>query len=97
MDQVKILKEELTRQRRLNIDLEKQVKNYRKMQSNKQLERVQEDVERLQEEKEYKLRRKFKQVSNALQKPLVFGLTEDLRYGNHKNPVMWFLENQNNK
>lgn len=52
MDQVKILKEELTRQRRLNIDLEKQVKNYRKMQSNKQLERVQEEVERLQEEKE---------------------------------------------
>jgi len=30
-DQIKILKEELTRQRRLNIDLEKQVKNYRKM------------------------------------------------------------------
>ena len=52
LDQVKILKEELTRQRRLNIDLEKQVKNYRKMQSNKQLERVQEEVERLQEEKE---------------------------------------------
>ena len=52
IDQVKILKEELTRQRRLNIDLEKQVKNYRKMQSNKQLERVQEEVERLQEEKE---------------------------------------------
>jgi hypothetical protein len=40
LDQVKILKEELTRQRRLNIDLEKQLKNYRKMQSNKQLERV---------------------------------------------------------
>jgi hypothetical protein len=30
-DQIKILKEELTRQRRLNIDLEKQVKNFRKM------------------------------------------------------------------
>ena len=67
--------------------------------SDKEEEEDPEVVEqrRLQEEKEYQLRRKFKQVNNALQKPLVFGLTEDLRYGNHKNPVMWFLENQNNK
>jgi hypothetical protein len=52
LEQVKILKEELTRQRRLNIDLEKQVKQYKKAQGNKQLERAQEEVERLQEEKE---------------------------------------------
>jgi gas vesicle protein len=52
LDQVKILKDELTRQRRLNIDLEKQVTQFRKAQGNKQLERVQADCEKLQEEKE---------------------------------------------
>ncbi len=52
LDQVKILKDELTRQRRLNIDLEKQVKHYKKAQGNKQLERMQAECEKLQEEKE---------------------------------------------
>ena len=30
-------------------------------------------------------------------KPLVFGLTEDMRYGHHKNQVKLFLENHNNQ
>ena len=30
-------------------------------------------------------------------KPLVFGLTEDLRYNHHKNQVKLFLENHNNQ
>ncbi len=52
LDQVKILKDELTRQRRLNLDLERQLKGYKKASGSKQLEKVQSEYEKLQEEKE---------------------------------------------
>jgi hypothetical protein len=52
---------------------------------------------RIREEKEFHDRRMRNQVNNAIMKPLVFGLTEDIRYPNHKNPVQFFLENNNNK
>lgn len=37
------------------------------------------------------------QPNQQISKPLVFGLTEDIRYGHHKGQVRFFLENYNNQ
>lgn len=36
------------------------------------------------------------QPNQQLSKPMVFGLTEDIRYNYHKGQVRFFLENYNN-
>ena len=36
-------------------------------------------------------------LNQPLSKPLVFGFIEDLKYGQHKNPVKYFLQNHNNE
>ncbi len=56
-----------------------------------------EEERRIQDEKLMASRRQKMQLSKALAKPLVFGLTEDLNYPYHKNPVCFFIENNNNK
>lgn len=81
LDQVKILKDELTRQRRLNLDLERQLKAYKKASGSKQLEKVQSECEKLQEEKEQLSEDLEKSESiRAKQKELIDSLKRDLLF-----------------
>jgi predicted nucleic acid-binding Zn-ribbon protein len=51
-DQVKILKDELTRQRRANLELERQLKQFKKLSGNKEREKMQAEIDRITQEKE---------------------------------------------
>ena len=52
---------------------------------------TEEEIE--EQEKRFKMNR----MQQQMQRPIVFGLTEDVKYGQHKIPVKHFIENRNNK
>ncbi len=57
-----------------------------------------QEVEMTEEEKvEQERRFKMNRMQQQMQRPIVFGLTEDVKYGQHKIPVRHFIENRNNK
>lgn len=51
------------------------------------------EEEKIEQERRFKMNRMQKQM----QRPIQFGLTEDVKYGQHKIPVCHFIENRNNK
>ena len=64
-----------------------------------QLKQVEDEEEEMTEEEKLEQERRFQmnRMQQQMQRPLVFGLTEDVKYNQHKIPVRHFIENRNNK
>jgi len=78
-DQVKILKDELTRQRRANLELERQLKQFKKLSGTKEREKMQADIDRITLEKEQLEEELEKsEAVRVKQKDLIDSLKRDL-------------------